>query len=206
MSSLTTILSQVAADVALERDELNRLDAVAGDGDIGITIASGAQALQALLPGLADDDLATVLKRCGSELARKVPSTSGTLVATGFLRAGRAAGDAMPEPTQQLAHCIEAALQSMRERGKAAPGEKTMLDALAPAAAAIRTAVIEGADVATALRHAATAAAAGADATKQMRAKVGRAGWLADRSEGHEDAGAHMVAAIFASAARHMAG
>ena len=78
-----------------------------------------------------------------------------------------------------------------------------MLDALAPACAAAQSAADAGLDLCAALQAAAAAAAEGANATRTMRAKVGRAGWLADRSEGHEDAGAHLVAVLLGSAARH---
>ena len=83
-------------------------------------------------------------------------------------------------------------------------GDKTLLDALAPASDALVRAAEAGVDLATALGEAAAAAAAGAADTTAMRARVGRAGWLADRSEGHEDAGVHSVALVFASAARHV--
>jgi dihydroxyacetone kinase len=206
MMALTNVLAAVARDVVAERDELNRLDGVAGDGDMGITMTTAANALLAIFPEIARQDLATALKRCGSELARKAPSTSGTLVATAFLRAGRAAGDATSSPVDQLAHLVEAALRGIEERGKSAPGDKTMLDALAPAATALRAAADDGTSLHAALTQAASAAADGAHATATMRARVGRAGWLADRSEGNVDAGAYLVAVVFASAARHPVG
>src|SRR5206468_2736974 len=145
----------------------------------------------------------SALKRCGSELARKAPSTAGTLVATGFLRAGRVAADPASDGVAALTRALEAAQQGIEERGKAAPGDKTMLDALAPAVAALREA--SGETLAGALARASAAAAAGAAATAGLRAKVGRAGWLADRSEGSEDAGAHLVATALAAAARAVA-
>ena len=92
VSTVLELLQAVAADVADATSELNRLDAVAGDGDLGATMATASAALQALLPELEGEPLAGVCRRCGSELARKAPSTSGTLLATAFLRAGAAAG------------------------------------------------------------------------------------------------------------------
>jgi len=202
--SVGDVIGAVADDVVAAKDELTRLDAVAGDGDLGITMATAGAALKVLLPELAGQDLATLLKRCGSELARKAPSTSGTLAATAFLRAGRAASDATLGGTALLAQLAAAAQQGIQERGKAAPGDKTMLDALAPAVAALQQAAGANAAIPAALADAARAARAGADTTRSMRAKVGRAGWLADRSVGHEDGGAYLVALIFASAARHL--
>jgi dihydroxyacetone kinase-like protein len=134
-----------------------------------------------------------------------VPSTAGTLVATGLLRAGSAAS-AMPaeeskRPTHTLATLLEAACAGIAERGKATVGSKTMLDALVPAAEAVRRSADASEPIEVALAGAAAAAEAGAVATTTMRAVHGRAGWLAERSAGHEDAGARLVAIAFAAAA-----
>ncbi len=201
-TQLVDVLLAVARAVADAADELNRLDAVAGDGDLGATMRTGAEALVELLPSLADEPLASVCRKCGSELARKAPSTSGTLVATALLRAGAAAAaEAPPDeaPVALLARLVAAGQQGIEQRGKAKPGDKTMLDALAPAAESL--AQSSASDLRGALSEAAQAAAAGAQATASMRATVGRAGWLAERSAGHEDAGAYLVALIFRSAA-----
>lgn len=203
-ATLSQVLAAVANDVIAAKDELNRLDGAAGDGDLGVTMATAGAALAALLPTLADQDLATTLKRCGSELARKAPSTSGTLVATAFLRAGRAATETTSSGTALLAELAAAAQHGIQERGKAAPGDKTLLDALVPAVTALQRAAAADTRLPDALAAAASAAAEGAAATKSMRPRVGRASWLADRSEGHEDGGAHLVALVLASAARHV--
>jgi dihydroxyacetone kinase-like protein len=100
---------------------------------------------------------------------------------------------------------VDAGLTGIQQRGKAQVGDKTMLDALDPAAAALREAAARQTPLAAALASAAAAARSGAEATRGMRARVGRAGWLADRSEGNVDAGAFLVALIFDSAARHTA-
>jgi dihydroxyacetone kinase-like protein len=211
MASQTTLTGAIAAAadaVIAEAETLNRLDGVAGDGDLGVTTTAAANALKAIVPDLAAQDLATALKRCGSEIARKAPSTCGTLIATGFLRAGRAAGETAfagaVNDTARAAVLLAAAQQGIQERGKAAPGEKSLLDALAPAVDTLREGGAAGEPLPPAFRRAANAAAAGAAATKEMRAKVGRAGWLADRSQGSEDAGAHLIALLFAAAARHL--
>jgi dihydroxyacetone kinase-like protein len=196
------VLTRVAEDVSAAQAELNQLDSIAGDGDLGLTMSTGARALLAIASELAGLDLAGALRRCGAELARKAPSTSGTLLATAFLRAAGAVGGD-ESSASALARALDASLSGIEQRGKASQGDKTMLDALAPARAAAQRAAEESTDLCAALRAAADAAAEGATMTKSMRAKVGRAGWLADRSEGHEDAGAHLVALILRSAARH---
>ncbi len=209
MSELGRVVEAVANDVVAAQAELNRLDGIAGDGDLGATMAAGASALIVALPEINDLDLAAALRRCGTELARKAPSTSGTLIATACLRAGGAAAtDAAvggESPALVAARLVDAGLAAIQQRGKAHVGDKTMLDALDPAASALRGAAAHDASLPDALASAAQAAQTGADATRGMRARVGRAGWLADRSEGNVDAGAYLIALIFESAARHTA-
>jgi dihydroxyacetone kinase-like protein len=125
------------------------------------------------------------------------------LLATALLRAAPEVGGDEPAATV-LARAVAAAQAGIEQRGKASVGDKTMLDAIAPASTALHAAAQEGADVCAALQAAARAATDGTAATRAMRAKVERAGWLADRSEGHEDAAAHLIALIFASAARQV--
>jgi dihydroxyacetone kinase-like protein len=201
MTAFASVLIRVAEDVVAAQAELNQMDGVAGDGDLGLTMSTGARALIAIAPELETLDLASALRRCGTELARKAPSTSGTLLATAFLRAaGAVAGD--KPPAALLAAALSASQTGIEQRGKASVGDKTLLDALAPAQAATQAAADAGLDLCEALRAAARAAAEGADATRNMRARVGRAGWLAERSEGHVDAGAHLVALVLASTVR----
>ncbi len=209
MSLLGDAIQTIANDVLAARAELNRLDGIAGDGDLGATMALGAGALLAALPELQLLDIDAALRRCGSELARKAPSTCGTLLATACLRAAAAGAEsAGPDetPTARLARLVSAGLSGIQQRGKANLGDKTLLDALAPAADALTAAASDGRTLGAALAAAAAAAQAGAAATTSMRARVGRAGWLADRSEGHQDAGAWLIALLFASAARHVGG
>jgi dihydroxyacetone kinase len=205
MSTLSELFNVVADDLVAAQSELNQLDAVAGDGDLGATMTTAAEAIQALLPDLEGVPLADALRRCGAEMARKAPSTSGTLFATALLRAAVAAGQATPAPATPVAllgRVMAAAVEGIQQRGKAKLGDKTLLDALIPASNALQLAVEGGLDLPTALEHAADAASAGATATRELRPQVGRASWLADRSQGHEDGGAHVVALVFASAAR----
>jgi phosphoenolpyruvate---glycerone phosphotransferase subunit DhaL len=205
MSAFASVLVRVAEDVAAAQTELNQLDGIAGDGDLGLTMSSGARALTAIGPDLEALDIAAAVRRCGTELARKAPSTSGTLLATAFLRSAGAVATDGP-PVRLFAQALAASQAGIEQRGKASVGDKTMLDALAPASVAAQAAADAGLDLCAALQAAATASADGAAATTSLRARVGRAGWLAERSDGHEDAGAHLVALIFASAARHVCG
>jgi dihydroxyacetone kinase-like protein len=111
----------------------------------------------------------------------------------------------MPQPVGALVELLDAAFAGIRERGKADLGQKTLLDALSPAIEELRRQAAVGAPLVGAVAAAAGAAAEGAAATRSMRPQVGRSAWLADRSMGTEDAGAHLVALVFASAARRIA-
>ena len=206
MTTVATALRDVAEAVRSSADELNRLDGQAGDGDLGVTMQTAASIVIDVLAGAEGKPLAEMLTLCGSAIARGAPSTSGTLVATGFLRAGRAAREAAANGSSvSFASLLDAARAGIAERGKAEAGSKTMLDALIPAVDAAKAAEGSGLVLSDALARAARAADAGARETIHMKPVHGRAGWLAERSAGHEDAGARLVAIALAAAARSVA-
>lgn len=204
-NSFVDLLERVATALIGARDELNRLDAVAGDGDLGLTASNGARALLELAPLLRELPEAEAIGRCGREIARSAPSTGGTLLAFAFMAAGRAGVDPAASGPRRAAAYLEAGAAAIAERGKVGSGDRTMVDALAPAIAALQGALQAGVDDVAASDAAAVAAEAGARATTTMAAKVGRAGWLADRAAGSEDAGARLVALAFRAAAAAIA-
>jgi phosphoenolpyruvate---glycerone phosphotransferase subunit DhaL len=205
VSTLAEAMAGVAADMTARRDELNRLDAAAGDGDLGNTVAIAAEAIRAALNASDDADPAALLRRCGSDVATAAPSTTGTLTARGLLAAARAIGTAESEPPVRLLYLgFAAALAAIQAAGKAALGDKTMIDALAPAVTALSEHADAGAQPSDALSAAAAAATLGAEQTRGMTAKAGRARWLAERSRGAEDAGARFVALVLQSAASRL--
>lgn len=191
----------MAEGVRASADELNRLDGEAGDGDLGVTMATASSIIIALLPDLEGKTTAAALRSCGLALARGAPSTAGTLIATGLLRAaGAAESRAAGAPAAAFAVLLDAGCRGIAERGKAEVGSKTMLDALVPASIAAARSASAGETIETAFALAADAADEGARATTTMRAVHGRAGWLSERSAGHEDAGARLVAIALQSA------
>ena len=198
--SIADVLVAVAGGLTDARDLLNRLDAVAGDGDLGLTASRAAEALVELAPTLAGLPASDALKAIGMTLARRSPSTGGTLIAFACLAAARVEPLADQSPALTAAGLLEAARDEIARRGKVEPGDRTMLDALAPAAAAFREAAEAGSSVVECLAVAAEAADRGATSTMEMDATTGRAGWLADRARGHEDAGARLIAVLFAAA------
>lgn len=205
-AALVRLIEAVAADLIQHRDELNRLDGVAGDGDLGLTVSTASRALLELAPSLVDLPEADAIRKAGMEIARRAPSTGGTLIAFALMAAAKAGVDPDAPAVDRAAGYLEAASTTIAQRGGVAVGDRTMLDALGPAAKALREAVAVGSAAVVAVRAAAAAAEAGAKASATMAAKVGRAGWLADRAAGHEDAGARLVALAFASAERFTLG
>lgn len=190
-AEVARVLLAVARHISDFRDELNRLDAASGDGDLGVTLTEAAAATVAAL-GSATRDVPSMLRACGAEIARRAPSTSGTLIATGFLAAARVEHDATP--IESLAQSLEAAEASIKARGKAQYGDRTLLDALGPAVATLRRAANEGMSVEAGLGEAALAARVGAAQTVTMEPRAGRARWIPERARGNEDGGAVFVA------------
>lgn len=203
MASLADLVVAIAAGLIAHRDELNRLDAVAGDGDLGLTASAAATALTELvaMPEVAALPEGEAIRRMGRTIASKAPSTGGTLIAFGLMAAGRAEVDAGAPGQARAAAYLRAAADTIAARGNVKPGDRTMLDALLPAVEALDAAARSDSTPADAARAAAAAADGGARATTAMAATVGRAAWLAERARDHEDAGARLVAAAFAAAA-----
>jgi dihydroxyacetone kinase len=207
VSTLADVIDQVAQGAAAAHDELNRLDAAAGDGDLGNTVTLAAQAVRASIRADRDASPAALLRRCGTDVATSAPSTSGTLTARALLAAGRAvdSADQGQPPVAVVAVAFEAALAAIQKAGKAAPGDRTMLDALAPAVAELTSQAQAGATTPVGVGAAAGPPRHGAEATADMTPRAGRARWLAERSKGTQDAGAHLVAVVLALAADALA-
>jgi phosphoenolpyruvate---glycerone phosphotransferase subunit DhaL len=179
-----------------QRDHLTQLDAAIGDADHGINLARGFSAVRSALESAAPALPGSVLTVTGSTLISKVGGASGPLYGVAFRRAGKALGDVTDVDLPGLAAALEAALAGVQRLGAAREGDKTMVDALAPATAVFSKAVVEGASQADALSRLAEAAQAGALATISMQALKGRASYLGPRSVGHEDPGAASTALI----------
>ena len=183
---------------------LTALDQAIGDGDHGTNMDRGFSAIVALLDGGApegDGELAVAgarLRTAGRTLISTVGGAAGPLYGTALMRAGVAVAgaDAALDTTAVLVAGLEAAIGGIEQLGKATTGEKTMLDALVPAAAAGREAVEQGAAAPAVTAAIAAAAEAGAVATIPILATKGRASYLGERSIGHQDPGATSAALI----------
>ena len=189
-------ITAAAAVIEEQRDHLTQLDAAIGDADHGINLARGFTAVLSALDTAAPATPGAVLTLTGATLISKVGGASGPLYGVAFRRAGKALGEAPDVDLPALAAALEAALAGVQQLGAAREGDKTMVDALAPATGAFSKALAEGAPAADALAALVQAAQAGATATISMQALKGRASYLGPRSVGHEDPGAASTALI----------
>jgi phosphoenolpyruvate---glycerone phosphotransferase subunit DhaL len=179
-----------SSTVAENKEYLTRLDSAIGDADHGINMDRGMKAVTAKLDGFEGDDIGALLKTVGMTLVSSVGGAGGPLYGTLFLQMGVAtAGKTELEP-EDWAAALDAAVEGVQMRGKAEPGDKTMVDALIPARDAFSAAVAECASFEEALRQSAAAAEEGMLATIPLVAKKGRASYLGERSAGHQDPGA----------------
>jgi dihydroxyacetone kinase-like protein len=189
-SQVVRWLRAAAADIQEKKDLLTELDKAIGDGDHGINMDRGFQKVLDQLDGLEGDDLSGVLKGTAMALISSVGGASGPLYGTFFLRASTAAASKDELSGAEVLRLLEAGLEGVRQRGKAQPGDKTMVDALQPAVQALGEALAEEQELAVALIRAVEAARLGAEATIPLIARKGRASYLGERSAGHQDPGA----------------
>ena len=173
------------------------LDAAVGDGDFGYSLARGFEAVLAELDAIDGSSVGALLKRVGMLITMRVGGTSGPLWGTAFLRAAAVCGDADAISRKELVAMLRAAIQGIQDRGHAELGDKTLLDALVPAVDELERAFEEGCDAGASLRRATEIAAAGAEATRELVARRGRAAYAGERSVGTLDAGAVAVAEMF---------
>ncbi|XVU26832.1 dihydroxyacetone kinase subunit DhaL [Actinoplanes sp. CA-054009] len=179
-AALTAWIREFARLIAQNKELLTELDSAIGDGDHGVNMDRGMTAVVAALDAEPPANAAALLKKAGMTLISKVGGASGPLYGTAFLRMSAAAGDSV-----ELDKVLRAGLDGVIARGKAAPGDKTMVDALTPAVEALEG----GGSVSDAVR----AAEQGREATIPMVARKGRASYLGERSAGHADPGATSV-------------
>jgi phosphoenolpyruvate---glycerone phosphotransferase subunit DhaL len=203
--TVTAWMSEIAASVRAERDYLVQLDAAIGDGDHGINMTRGFDAVTLALSTEPDGTPGKLLVLSGKTLVSTVGGASGPLWGSALRKAGRSLGDDPTFDLAQLVDAMAAALASIQDLGAAVPGDKTMVDALDPAVNAMRGGLARGASSGEMLRSAAEAAEAGMRATIPMQARKGRASYLGERSIGHQDPGATSTAMIIRALERTVA-
>ncbi|MEU3415160.1 dihydroxyacetone kinase subunit DhaL [Streptomyces sp. NPDC006658] len=184
-------MTTAAASVGREAERLTALDSAIGDADHGSNLRRGFTAVATALEKETPDTPGGVLILAGRQLISTVGGASGPLYGTLLRRTGKALGDAAEVGVEQLAEALRAGVEAVMALGGAAPGDKTMIDALVPAVDALGTG----------FAAARTAAEEGAAATVPLRARKGRASYLGERSIGHQDPGATSSALLIAALA-----
>ncbi|HEU4495091.1 MAG TPA: dihydroxyacetone kinase subunit DhaL [Rubrobacteraceae bacterium] len=202
-----SIIRDMAAAMEEHRRYLTKLDSEIGDGDHGTNMHRGFQAALERLDGANPATPADALKAVSMALISKVGGAAGPLYGTAFLRASTTLQGKDELSAEDAAEALEAALGGIKQRGKAEVGDKTIVDALAPAAEAAKGAASEAkGSVAGVFRAAAEAAKEGAEATIPLVARKGRASYLGPRSAGHQDPGATSTYYLLDAAARSLGG
>jgi dihydroxyacetone kinase-like protein len=184
-----------------EKEHLTALDSAIGDADHGINMDRGFQAVLAKLPTFPQDDVGAILKGTGMTLISTVGGASGPLYGSFFLQLGTATAGKADISVEDFAAALDNGIARVQGLGKAEPGDKTMLEALLPAQAAIHTAADAGASPSEALAAGAAAAEEGMRATIPLVARKGRASYLGERSAGHQDPGATSTHLLLKAAA-----
>lgn len=185
-------LFQGVADIFAEKkDELCFMDAHMGDGDLGLTMQKGCGALPELLVSCSESgDIGKTLVKAGMKVACLAPSTMGTLMASGLIEGGKMLiGEAELGP-EELAVFLEGFSRGIQKRGKCEPGDRTILDAVHPAAKGAKAAADAGGSLKDVMEEAAAGAEEGVEATKNMLPKFGKAAVFASKAQGVPDQGA----------------
>lgn len=183
-------IAACAATLAENKDYLIQLDAAIGDADHGANMDRGFKAVINKLPDMSDKDVGTIFKTVGMTLISTVGGAGGPLYGTFFLQLGMQMAGKMEFTLSDWSNALEAGLSGVIMRGKAEPGDKTMVDALTPATKALREAVEQKLPIGKALRLSMEAAKQGMEATIPLVARKGRASYLGERSADHQDPGA----------------
>ena len=183
-------LEATAAVLEANKSYLTDLDSAIGDADHGINMDRGFKKVMEKLPTVADKDIGNILKTVGMTLISSVGGASGPLYGTFYMRGGMAADAKEELDDEDLVNVLQGAVDGIIQRGRAQPGDKTMVDALLPALDALKAAVADGQGTTDALAAAVAAAEQGMKDTIPLQARKGRASYLGERSIGHQDPGA----------------
>jgi len=192
------------ADIIIKNEvPFCELDSVAGDGDFGMSVAKGFKQLKEEWADLNKDNIGAFLKSCSKVIKFNCGGASGPIWGSAFLAAGKNAGDAEEIGLEGFASLMQAAVTGIQEVGErsfgrgAVVGDKTLIDALVPAADSLTLSAKNGENLLDAMKKSALAAVEGAEKTKLIAARMGRAGTVGDRSIGYPDAGAAALGIIF---------
>lgn len=190
------ILKKINEAMDKNKAFLTELDATIGDGDHGLNMSKGFNAVVEKVKDESGNNIGDILKKAGMALVSNVGGASGPLYGTAFMKAAGEVNGKEEVTLQDLSKMLQAGLEGVKARGKGEAGDKTMIDAIVPALDALNKAIAEGLDSVSALEKTKAAAFEGVEYTKTIAAKKGRASYLGERSIGHQDAGATSSAII----------
>ena len=185
------VINKIAEVIRENKEYLTELDSAIGDADHGINMDRCFEAVKQKLGTIPQNaDIGTILKTVGMTLVSTVGGASGPLYGTAFMRAGQVVQGKTELTEEDIVKIFDAALQGIKDRGKAQAGDKTMIDAIEPAYKALKESLENNIALPEALKRAANAAKEGMEYTKNISARKGRASYLGERSIGHIDPGA----------------
>jgi phosphoenolpyruvate---glycerone phosphotransferase subunit DhaL len=200
-AAVRTALLAISEAVQAAKDQLTELDAAVGDGDMGVNLNVGFKAVAEALQAMDTPETSQLLAKAGMTIANTAPSTIGILLASALLAAGKEVKGKGTLTLDDVARMTQAAARAIQDRGKAKVGDKTILEALVPAADALTAAAQEGISLQEGLSRAVAAAETGMKATVAMQSRIGRASWIGERTVGHQDAGATLCYVILKAVA-----
>ena len=193
--SLCKIITSISDIMTENKDYLVSLDQQNGDGDLGISMSSGYEAVKNYVIASEERDLGKILMKCSSVFNEAAPSSLGTITAFGFMGMAKALKGKEEATFAECADALDAGLNKIMKKAKSKPGEKTILDALYPAIEVLKNS--DGSDKVAALKSAAAASAEGSENTKNMKSVHGRAAYYAEKSIGTLDGGSVVGKLIF---------
>jgi phosphoenolpyruvate---glycerone phosphotransferase subunit DhaL len=194
---LRNMFFAAAASLRREHRRLTELDSFGGDGDHGTTMLRAAEQMEAWPEDAAEESLAGLLRAAGWRVLGVDGGASSSLLGTFFSGMGDVELPVDSMDSSHFAFTLQAGLRAVSRQTRAQPGDKTMMDALVPAVAAATAAAEAGKSVPEMLQATASAAHSGAESTRDLVARFGRARSLGERTRGHPDAGATSIALIF---------
>ncbi|QGU94296.1 dihydroxyacetone kinase subunit L [Clostridium bovifaecis] len=195
-SRVIEIINKVGEVIEENKLFLTELDAAIGDGDHGLNMSKGFNAVKERLKGDNGNDIGDILKKTGMALVSNVGGASGPLYGTAFMKAAAEVNGKSEVDIRDFEKMLQASLDGIKMRGKAELNDKTMIDAIEPALNSLKDSIEKGLSPKEALKEAIDAAYRGVEYTKEIIARKGRASYLGERSIGHQDAGATSSALI----------
>ncbi len=184
------ILHTLNETMAQNQDRLIEIDSAIGDGDLGLTMSKAFRTADEQMADADEDDPGMLFAKAGMAMAKAAPSTMGSLVATGFMKGGKAVKGTPDWDAADVATFFRAFADGIMERGKTRPGNKTIVDVLDPVATALEEAAGRGADPAGVAQAATEAAARGEEAARNMTSQHGKAAIYREQTVGKQDPGA----------------